>query len=140
MDLSGVPATNLTLWNRYEFRDGPMEGLGIGGGLNWESSVKTSTPIGRINYVPGQGAILLPNLYPTPDRPSRFEFEAFVTYKLRHWLGADWSIQLNVQNLFNDTVDFVTAEYTNPRGGQENRRIEIIYPGRSFRLMLTAKF
>ena len=141
IDLSGVPPTNFSIWNRYDFKEGPLKGFALGGGLNWESSVATSIPIGNTNYSTAFGVdSLVPNLYPTPDRPSRYEAEAFVSYKLKDFIGANWSIQLNVRNLLDETLDFVATEYTNAQGGTEHRRIEIIYPGRSYRVSLTAMF
>ena len=141
IDLSGVPPTNFSFWNRYDFKEGRLKGFAVGGGINWESTVVTSVPIGNISYSTRDiGSNLTPNLYPTPDRPSRYEAEAFVSYRLKDFMGADWSLQLNVRNLLDDTLDWVETEYTNTLGGIERRRIEIIYPGRSYRVSLTAKF
>ncbi|KAF0095891.1 MAG: TonB-dependent receptor plug [Puniceicoccaceae bacterium 5H] len=141
IDLSGVPATNLTLWNRYNFREGPLEGLATGLGVRWESSVPTSVEIGSTSYSTGSGSNHLSFVnYPTPDRPARYTLEAFASYDLRDFFDMDWSIQLNVRNLLNDDYDYVTAEYENPTGGIERRRYEIAYPGRSFRLSVKAKF
>lgn len=141
IDLSGVPTTNWSLWNRYDFREGVLENFSIGGGVNWESSVATSVRIGNTNYASAAGGSnIAPNNFPTPDRPDRFEFEAFASYKIKDFFGADWSVQVNIRNLLDDNRDIVYADYPNTYGGTERRRLEVYYPGRHFRVSVRAKF
>lgn len=131
LDLSFVPQTSLRLWNKYTIQDGPLDGLAIGGGMQYNSSVPTSVPIG--------GASLSENRFLTPDVPERFVFDAMVSYGFEA-LGMDFSLSLNVDNLLNDEWDEVIVEYPGVYGGVEKRRTEVRYEPRFYRLSLTARF
>jgi outer membrane receptor for ferric coprogen and ferric-rhodotorulic acid len=131
LDLSGTPSTSLRFWNKYSFREGVLRGFAVGGGVQWNSSVATSTPIG--------GTDLVENRYPTPDLPSHYELEAMLSYSME-WQDIDWRFQLNVRNLLDDNYDAPVAEYVDYYGTTIYRRAVKIYDPREFRFSVSARF
>lgn len=131
LDLSMTPSTSLRLWNKYSFREGLLKGFAIGGGLQWNSSVATSTPIG--------GTDLVENRYPTPDLPSHYELEAMLSYSAEFW-DIDWRFQMNVRNLLDDNYDAPVAEYVDYYGTTIYRRAVKLYDPREFRFSVSARF
>lgn len=131
LNLNPAPETSLRLWNVYRFEDGLLKGFSVGGGIQWNSSVQTATPIG--------GSNLIENRYLTPDLPAHHEVEAMLSYRRK--IGeVDWRFQFNVRNLFDDNYDMPVATYTNTYGGTEYRRFEKVYDRREFRFSVSAKF
>ena len=131
LDLSFVPRTSFSLWNKYQFSEGPLEGLEIGGGVQYFSSAPTSLAIG--------GANISDNLYPTPDTPDRFKWDGFVGYRFQAW-GVDWRLAVRIKNILDDTQDTVEAAYTTSDGLIEKRRTQVYYEPRTWRISLTASF
>lgn len=131
LDLSFVPQYSAKLWNMYRFKDGALDGLRIGGGVQYIGSAPTSVPIG--------GRTLASNLYTTPDTPERFIFDASLSYKWS-WSKVDLYLSLRVANLLDEREDTTYAEYTTILDTIEKRRTRIYYNPRTWRLSLTAKF
>ena len=131
LDLSHVPRTSLGLLTRYAFRDNLLEGLTVGGGVRYESSVETTTPIG--------GTYLVENQYLPPRRPERYEFNAFLRYRFELAKVA-WSFQVNVNNLLNNRTDEAIKSYDSNLDVPILRRTLIYYDPRTWRFSLTASF
>lgn len=131
LDLSFVPQYSAKLWNMYRFTEGPLDGLRVGGGVQYIGSAPTSVPIG--------GSTLADNLYATPDTPERFIVDASMSYRI-NWKNIDWYLSLRVANLFDETEDTTYAEYTTIFNTTEKRRTRLYYAPRTWRISLTAKF
>ena len=115
----------------YRFTDGPLDGLSIGGGVQYIDSAPTSVPIG--------GNQLSSNRFPTPDSPDRFIFDLSTSYKWM-WKDISWNLSLRIANLLDETEETVLATYDNEFGGIENRRTRVYYSPRTWRLSLTVRF
>jgi len=131
LDLSFIPQYSAKLWNMYRFSEGPLEGLRIGGGVQYIGSAPTSVPIG--------GNALAENLYSTPDTKDRFIFDASLSYNW-NWADIAWALNLRIANLLDDTEDTSHVSYETIFGTTEKRRSRIYYAPRTWRLSLTAKF
>ena len=131
LDLSFVPKFSGKIWNMYRFTDGILDGLRIGGGVQYIGSAPTSVSIG--------GNRLTENLYRTPDSPDRFIVDASASYKWT-WADIDWFLSLRIGNLLDETEDTTTVTYDTVLGSQEKRRTRIYYAPRTWRLSLTARF
>jgi hypothetical protein len=131
LDLSFVPQDSAGLLTRYTFENDLLDGLTIGGGVRFEGEVITSTPIG--------GSRLEENLYLPPKRPERFVFNTFFRYR---WETdtISWSLQLNVNNIFDHTEDWVENEFVSELDTPITKRTLVRYPPRSWRMALSARF
>lgn len=75
------PDTSFTIWNRYEFRDGPAKGLALGAGVRYSESARmTGDP---------QNVVMM---------PSFTTFDAMVSHRFK-LAGRNVRAQLNVKNL-----------------------------------------
>jgi iron complex outermembrane recepter protein len=131
VDLSFVPRWNLVLWNKYAFREGWMEGVSIGGGVRWTSSIPTTAGVG--------GDRILTNRYPTPDVPDRYVVDLSVGYNTQ-WKGYDLRFALKVNNLLNDEESVAIATYTDEAGNSIQRRTRQLHYPRSLRLSVSIGF
>lgn len=131
LDLSFVPRTHLSFWNKYTFVEGPLERLEIGGGVNYFSSVVTTTAINARN--------MQLDPFSTPSLPARFQFDGYLAY--RFLLGrTQCRIALNVYNIFNDQEKVAYSEYEAEDGRTELRRSRRYYNPRSFRVNISFLF
>jgi len=120
------------LWTKYNFAEGPLEGLSIGGGVIYQGPAKTALSIG--------GETLRENQYPTPDTEERFRFDLALIYR-KSFEHFDIGLRLNVFNLLNDDEGTTYASYENERTGEtELRRSERYYEPRSYRVSLNLSF
>ncbi len=78
---TGHVKDQLAMLTKYTFSEGPVNGLSLGGGLQWASKAYQGTSDGFDRY-----------------NPSDFYLEFFAAYKFKAW-GYDHRIQLNVKNL-----------------------------------------
>jgi outer membrane receptor for ferric coprogen and ferric-rhodotorulic acid len=136
IDISFVPQDTLALWNKYQFTEGRLRNLEIFGGVTWKGAAETSTSIG--------GANARANYFRTPPTSERYEVTAGFGYRF-DWKGIRWNLRLNISNLLDDTYDatYITYNEVDPFTGAEfteTRRWERYYPGRGYRLSLSAKF
>lgn len=131
LDLSFVPRSSASLWNKYRFSEGPLTGLEIGGGVKYTGSAPTSVDVG--------GRTMGANQFRTPDTKERFVFDAFTAYRF-DLFNMRWRASLNVRNVFNHTEDTLYAHYQNDFGGEEVRRTRVYYSPRTWRLSLSAEF
>lgn len=124
-----------SLWNKFDFQEGLLEGLSIGGGVIYSGPKPTSIPIG--------GERMLSNQFPTPDLPERYVFNAMLSYKHR-FESFDLRLQLNVDNLFDDTESTSEVTYADPsdfdQDGDELRRSVAYHNPRSFRFSALFSF
>lgn len=131
MDLSFTPRTSLSMWNKYAFQEGVLEGLEIAAGARYNGSAPTSIPIG--------GRDLAINQFPTPPVKSRVDFASTINYSF-DWNRVAWRLSLSVTNLLNDRSSQNVVTYQDENGGEQVRRSRVIYAPRSWRLSLTASF
>jgi hypothetical protein len=131
LDLSFVPKFSGKLWNMYRFTDGPLDGLRVGGGVQYIGSAPTSVSIG--------GSRLTENLYRTPDTPERYIFDVSASYRWT-WKDIDWYLSLRIANLLDETEDTVEVSYDTILNTVEKRRTRLYYAPRTWRLSLTARF
>lgn len=97
---SDTPLHAFTFWNRYEFQDGGLRGLTLGGGARYQSERVTDFDHGR-NDRPQESRSTQPGGgFVTPPVPENWLFDAFASYNRRIG-GRDWSFQLNVRNLLD---------------------------------------
>ena len=98
-----------SLVSRYEFREGRLRGLGIGGSVRW-SHGRVRDPGGL--FITGQLVI--------PERQNADEFIVSPFFKYSAKFGkVRWTAQLNVDNLFNNVTNQGRIarypRYTEPR-------------------------
>lgn len=111
------------VFTRYEFSQGPLKGLFIGGGYGYQSKMLTA-------------------LTPAPENrkiwaPSKDNVDALLGYSLRKFRnGMRVSFQLNVYNLLDDTDPEITRYDAT---GVYPRRFNVVEP-RTFRLTTTIQF
>lgn len=131
LDLSFVPRDSFALLTRYSFRDEILEGLTVGAGVQYEGEVITHTTIG--------GTRLEENIFVPPPRPDRYVFNVFFRYR---WdmARATWSLQLNVNNIFDHDEDEVVNEYASELDTPIFRRTLVRYTPRVWRISLSADF
>jgi outer membrane receptor protein involved in Fe transport len=131
-----APQHSASIWNKYTFRDGRLEGLELGLGARYVSESQTSIPIG------GRDAMINP--YRTPPVPSRFVMDGMLAYGW-NWGDTRWRAQLNVFNLTNDTeghsyINYIVPEGQTNAGEVIRRRTLRYYTPTTFRLSLGLYF
>ncbi len=131
-----APQHSASIWNRYSFREGPLEGLDVGLGARYVSESQTSIPLGGVDA--------RINPYRTPPVPSRFVVDGMLAYNWK-WSDMSWRLQLNVFNITNDTEGHSYANYVVPEGqpnaGETVRRRTLrYYNPTTFRLSLGVNF
>lgn len=131
LDLSFVPEYNFSVWNKYTFVEGPLERLELGLGVNYSSSVTTTTGVG--------GNDLRLNPFTTPDVPERTRFDTYIAYRFG-WGRSNWRLALNVYNVLDDDVGLAYATYQTADGRTETRRTRQYYDPRSFRFSVSVAF
>ncbi|MBK8960252.1 MAG: TonB-dependent receptor [Proteobacteria bacterium] len=82
----GVPEHAAALFSVYELQQGPLRGLGIGGGLRMASQVEIDN--GNVGELPGY-----------------VQADALVYYKFKHWQA-----QLNARNLLDKEYYFTSGD------------------------------
>jgi outer membrane receptor for ferric coprogen and ferric-rhodotorulic acid len=87
------PDKLLRLFTTYDFTAGALDGLTVGGGVNWEGTSYTDT----FNPVLTDG-----NGDPLPER-LKVKSYALVNLMARYQLAGGLSAQVNVENLFDET-------------------------------------
>lgn len=136
LSLFFAPQHSASVWNKYVFTEGRVEGLELGMGVRYIGESQTSIPIG------GRDATLNP--YRTPPVPERFVVDGMLAY-VWNWRNARWRLQLNLYNLTNDTEGHSYINYTvadgQPNAGETiKRRTLRYYTPTSFRLSLGLSF
>ncbi|MCD8483085.1 MAG: TonB-dependent receptor [Verrucomicrobia bacterium] len=94
-----TPEFTFRLWNKYTFRDGPLEGFDIGVGVSWSDRREATLS------ADDQGSYKV-----IPDRTS---VSLALGYK-RNFSNFDLNLRLNISNLLNDDKVYGYA-YTEPR-------------------------
>jgi hypothetical protein len=137
--ISGLEGTSLyfgsevsaSLWSKYTFTDGPFEDLRLGFGAIYTGPAATSVSIGSDRFSS--------NRFRTPDTEERWNFDALIGYRF-DWAGLDWSVNLNISNLLDDTEGVTTVAYIDDQGETELRRTRTYFAPRSFRLTVRVQF
>ena len=131
MDLSFTPSTSLSIWNKYIFTEGPLDGFEIAGGVRYNGSAPTSIPIG--------GRDLVLNQFPTPSTKARVDFSATLNYNFE--IGtARMRASLGIRNLLNQRSSENVVTYTDANGDDQVRRTCVLYGPRQWRFSLNASF
>lgn len=132
IDLSFVPRTSWSLWNKYTFQEGFLKNLTFGGGVRYYSAVSTTIAIG--------GSTLEANRYPTPDVPERYVVDLSLGYSWEMW-NMDWRFALKIENVFDsdksERVSVYNEEYFED---PLVRRTQIYHDPREFRMSLVTSF
>lgn len=131
-DLSGVPALNLSFWNKYTFTEGPLSGLEIGGGINYQGSAVTSPAIG--------GRDFSLNRFSTPKSAAQYRIDLSLNYNFQLF-DLDWRLGLKVNNLL-DRQEWVREAVYYDEVTERNvyRRHRAYNAPRNFRVSLTTSF
>jgi outer membrane receptor protein involved in Fe transport len=82
-----TPEFSFRVWNKYVFGEGPLEGLSLGLGFNWTDEREAT-------FQPARETL--------KAIPARTEWSAAITYG-NTWKDIDWSAQLNIYNLTDET-------------------------------------
>lgn len=133
LDLSFVPEWNFSLWNKFSFSEGRLEGLELLAGARYSGEAPTSVAIGDANSTN--------NRYPSPPIKERVVFDAGFNYSF-DWLEVRWRLGVKIDNLLDDQIseNIITyADLDNP-GETQTRRSRVRYNPRTWRLTLTASF
>jgi iron complex outermembrane receptor protein len=83
LPLGSLPDNVYTLWTRYQFADGAIKGLALGGGLRHADSVRT-----------------LSDPFIVVQNPSFTVFDLMASYPL-NWNAHKMTLQLNIKNVFD---------------------------------------
>lgn len=114
----GIASDRVRKWrvnftSKYTFRDGPLKGLQAGGGARWRSKAAIGYA-GKPNVEYPQGDLVV-----DPTKPffgeDILDIDGFVKYKRVVNVAnreIDWTIQLNVSNLFDDDDAMPTEVHT----------------------------
>jgi hypothetical protein len=132
----GTDVPELRKWRlnaitNYDFDHGFLKHVSIGGGVRYESAQV-------IGYAPEEGAtvtnFLLDLAHPYMG-PTELDFDVWASYNRRIWKNVDWSVQINVKNLFvgNQLIPLTTE----PDGSGATYRIR---PPQIISLSNTFKF
>ena len=94
------PRKSFAVFTTYRFR-GPLEGLSVGGGVNWRSTIYS----------------LAAN--PVSGDPTRIEQKSYALVNLmaRYKVAEDLSVQVNVDNLFDETYRSQISYFSQYRYG-----------------------
>lgn len=95
-----VPSHQVSVWTKYDFTDGPLEGLYIGGGFTWMDerygdfilNVQNPSENVRNGRVSVETDIVL---------DAQITFDLLLGYKFAAW-DIDYDIQLNIKNLLDE--------------------------------------
>lgn len=129
------PDHQVTMWNKYTFTDGPLQGFDLGLGFIWSSARQ-----GGIELDNGlRDRRTLTNQRFNPDLPARWVFNAGFGYK---WtmLGTDWNARLNVNNILDDNYEEVISMDNVINGNPAPSRSVAYYQPRSWRLSVGVRF
>jgi outer membrane receptor protein involved in Fe transport len=101
----------------YDFTDGPLKGVGVGGAVRWQDKSK-------IGYAPKYLSdidVWIDDLEKPYYAPSETNYDLWISYKRKLTKKIDMSVQLNLRNLF--ASDELIATAANPDGSLAQFRI-----------------
>ena len=94
----------------YQFSEGKLKGVGLGGAIRWQSKAATGYPLAANSL-----GVATPDLTRPFWAPSTWNGDIWVSYRRKILKDKiDWSIQLNVRNAIGDNDIIPVA--TNPDG------------------------
>jgi hypothetical protein len=108
--LDDTPEHSASLWNRYEFSRGRLEGLGLALGVKWESEREWrngASNDGTQRRQADQVSVL------NETYPARYNVDMMVDYQTRIW-DREWRAAINVYNLM-DNQSLYGEVYAAPR-------------------------
>lgn len=134
LDLSFVPQWNFSLWNKYRFDEGALEGLEVLGGVRYYGEAPTAVAIGSRNATD--------NRYPTPPTKERTVFDLGLNYSFDLSKTVRVRLALKIDNLFDDRIGENTVTYQDLEdpGRTQTRRSRVVYAPRTWRLSATLSF
>lgn len=131
-----VPEHSFTFWTKYEFIDGPLEGLDLRFGARYTSERAAESPWSNGgNFVDaierGAGAAVKAPV------PAHTIYDLGLGYKWQ-WKDINWRLNLNVRNIFDDRQLTAVSSNTTVFGQPELTRFYL--EGRDIRLSLRIDF
>ncbi len=119
-----------SLWTKYSFTEGLLNGFDASLGATYTGPAETSIPIG--------GPDLASNLFRTPATPDRWKVDTSFKYRWNH-NEQRYTLKLNVFNLLDDQKGQSIVTY-NENGTPIRRRTDVYYAPRGYRLTLSVNF
>jgi outer membrane receptor protein involved in Fe transport len=122
---------NVNLVSSYDFSDGALKGLGVGGAVRWQDK----SIIGFYPRWDTDLGVWIDDLDSPIYADALTNVDTWVSYKRKLTDKIDWRLQLNVRNMFNDDELVPTA--ANPDGTIRTYRISA---GRSWEITSSFDF
>lgn len=122
---------NATIVTAYDFTEGSLEGLGIGGSVRWQDK----SIIGFYPKYLQDIQVWIDDLDKPIHSPARTNVDLWVNYTRDLTDNIEWRIQLNVRNVFSS--DELVATQANPDGTSAKYRIA---SGRTWEITNTFTF
>ena len=110
-------------WNltgRYDFNEGRLRGLSVGGTLRYQSGVAAGYP----NLLDEFGNVI-PDIANPWEGPDSLNGDMFVRYRTKLTDKIGWSIQLNARNLYRKNGSEDIPTFINPDGNVAQIRIPV---------------
>jgi hypothetical protein len=115
---------------RYQFTEGRLRGVSVGGAMRWEDSFATGYP--TLNDPRG---LVLPDVFHPYFADEELNYDLTLGYRRRILGNKDWTAQVNIRNLQNIRSDKVTAVRHQPDGSVARVRFDP-----PFQVLLTNTF
>lgn len=130
----GGPVTELKKWQasligNYEFKEGRLDGFGVGGAIRWKDKSSIGFPV-VYNSEFDEFIQDVTNPY---YGPTDTKVDFWVSYKTKLTNKIDWRIQLNIRNLLDDD-DLI------PLGTQPDGTIARVYLPEPIKFELSSRF
>ena len=110
------------MWVKYDFREGPAKGLGLGLGISYLDRRPGDTP--RSGYTAASTPTRLILYQPTFWIPSRTLVDASLSYRF----NANWRARLVITNVLNEEyIDSALNRYELELGAERNFRLQATY-------------
>lgn len=125
------PEDTFSLFQKYTFLEGALQGLDASLGIIFTGPAQTSIPIG--------GTYLAQNLYGTPPTPERWTVNLGFSYRWK-WGDQRYTARIHIFNLLDDQKGESVVEYADPDGQPVPRRTTLYYHPRNFRATVSVNF
>lgn len=134
------PEHAATMWTRYDFSEGMFEGLDVAMGVRYKGERLSDSQLSGTFRNAGDDQGLeedATNLFPSV--PEEVKVDLALGYDFTRW-DTDWRIQLNVRNLFDETVLESSSLDPDLGDGGALRITREYREGREIRVSLQAEF
>ena len=123
LDGTKTPEQREWRWNltgRYDFNEGRLNGLSIGGTLRYQSDIAAGYP----NLLDEFGNVV-PDVANPHKGPDALNGDMFIRYRTKLSEKIGWSIQLNARNIYRKDGNHDTPIFINPDGNVAQIRIPV---------------